>query len=140
MANSLSQNPPLRFEQFAQAEWVVETGPEDILSSLYMEWYSSWRDKMSFERCSESCLRGYVQLEGRNLRLEAKCNFVRINDAVVCLLQPFGRYADTGIMKDIVLNACDIPIEARRERFSDSANFYNMINAIKNKSNLPSKR
>lgn len=118
--------PRPNIDQFKDVEWVIETGEQDITLGIYEIWKDQWEDKFELEFAASSRIRKYTTLKGKMIPLTAKCNFVKVNEYIICLLQPSSRCVSHNKMKEAILTFCQIPDSC----FTNDLNSHTVMNQI----------
>lgn len=116
---SISQNMD-RFHN--STEIAVEVGGDEDHRFLWSEWDQQHRHKFQWVESCQGRIQYYGDMSLEGQQLSAKCNFLKVNNCVLMLLQPHGRFYDSSQLEKqarVWLGNAD------RSAITDTRNFHN---------------
>lgn len=99
----------------------VEVGSDEDLHYLWKEWDQQHRHKFEWiENCAGK-IQLYGELSLEEQQLSAKCNFLKVNDCVLMLLQPHGRFCEYSKLK----KQAKVWFQNNNNAITNTPNFHN---------------
>src|ERR1700728_2976426 len=98
----------VNISQREYVDLVIETGEQNVVFCIYNNLQDRWKNQFDFE-ISSTTYRSYESiLDGNVHKLQAKCNFVKVNDYILCLICPSSRFVNHSKMEEAVLEKCGL--------------------------------